>query len=184
MASDYGTRSTQQVVWLVGAVSLVVVMVVGGGWLALRGMPEASRHTDRPATTEAADRPSSDGDAALAGLPWSHPFTRDGAVAAALAAITATGQGDVVFDAERFDEIAAVVFTADEAAVQAEQVDAARIELKASAWGQQPASRRMYHFAPLAARLASFTDTPRRARVEVPSSAVPGAAAAAGAAEF
>lgn len=182
MAPEYGTRSPQQVVWLVGAVSLVVVMVLGGGWLALRGMPEVSRDPDRPAPTESAAAPSADSDAALAGLPWPHPLTRDGAVAAALAVITATGLGDVVFDAERFREIAAVVFTPGEAAAQAEQVDAARAELEASAWGQQPASRRMYHFAPLAARLVDFADTPRRARVEVWAMTLVGVGDAGGAA--
>ena len=181
MSADYGTRSPQQVIWLVGAVSLVVVMIVGGGWLALRGTATAA---PAPATAAVAPPRATSTDVTpgtIDGVPWGHPLTRDGAVAAALTAVAVTGQAEAVLDPERFQDVAAKVFTPEEATAQVEQVDAARAELEASTWAQQPPSRRMYHFAPLAARLVEFDPTLPSARVEVWSMTLVGVGDAGGA---
>lgn len=181
MTSDYGTRSPQQVVWLVGAVGLVVVMVVGGGWLTLRGMAGASAASVTTPTSE--PRPATLGgeSTTVAGVPWDHPPTPDGAVAAALTAVAVTGQAEAVFEQERFRDVAAEIFTPEEATAQAERVDAARAELEASTWAQQPPSRRMYHFSPLAARLVDHDRTLFAARVEVWSMTLLGVGDAGGA---
>ena len=181
MSADYGTRSPQQVTWLVGAVSLVVVMIVGGGWLALRGSATATPAPAPAGAAESAVPSTSDLPVTIDGVPWGHPLTRDGAVAAALTAVAVTGQADAVLDPERFRDVAEMVFTRDAATVQVEQVDAARAELEASTWAQQPPSRRMYHFAPLAARLVEFDPTLPTARVEVWSMTLVGVGDAGGA---
>ncbi|MEX0952665.1 MAG: hypothetical protein WDZ26_02410, partial [Nitriliruptoraceae bacterium] len=100
--------------------------------------------------------------------PWGFALTPDGAAAAAVTAVAVTGQPEVVFDPDRFADVAAVVFTDEEAAVQAGQVDAARIEFELSEWGRQPASRRLFFFTPLAVRLVAYDPGPSpAARVEV-----------------
>lgn len=60
-----------------------------------------------------------------------------------------------------------MVFTLQEAAAQARQVDAARTQFELSGWVDQPPSRRMYHLSPLAVRLAAFDPDAVTARVEV-----------------
>jgi hypothetical protein len=99
------------------------------------------------------------------GVPWG--FALDPAGAAGVTAVAVTGQPEVAFDADRFAQVAAVMFTEKEATAQARQVDAARTEFELSGWADQPASRRMYHLAPLAVRLTAFDPDAVKARVEV-----------------
>ena len=166
--SDYDSRTPMQLGWLAAAVTLVVVLLVGGGWLAWRGMTS----TAIPATTTAAAPPVV-GQVAFGapelvdGVPWGFPVTLEGAAGAATAAVSVTGHAAAVFDPDRFDQVAAVVFTADEAAAQAREVDAARVQFEVSGWSAQPASRRMYHFAPLAVRPVVFDPQAGTATVEV-----------------
>jgi hypothetical protein len=103
----------------------------------------------------------------VAGVPWGFALDAAGATAAGVTVVTVTGQPQVAFDADRFGEVAAVMFTDDEAAVQARQVDAARTNFELSGWPAQPESRRMYHLAPLAARLAAYDPAALTATVEV-----------------
>ncbi|MEX0705412.1 MAG: hypothetical protein WD041_02220 [Nitriliruptoraceae bacterium] len=162
-----------QKVSLVAAAILVTVLVIGGGWLALQGLNrpqvELGPADDDHLPVGMSPGPVSFGAPELAdGVPWGYALTPEGAAAAAVTAVAVTGQPEVVFDPDRFAEVAAVVFTAEEAAVQARQVDAARIELELSEWGNQPAIRRLYFFTPLAVRLDAFDSGPLpAARVEV-----------------
>lgn len=160
MDAEYGTRTGAQRLWLAGAASLLALLIVGGGWLAWRGLGAAT-----PSLAGAVDDPPSPADPGevafgaprlVEGVPWGFALTPQGAAAAGLVAVAVTGQDDAVFDRRRFDQVAAVVFTPGEAAVQAEQVAAARTEFELSGWAAQPASRRMYHFAPLAVRLVAY----------------------------
>lgn len=170
MGLDYEPAPARRTL-LVGAGLLVAVMVLGGGWLAWQGLT-----TPAPPSPEGPAR-EGEGLAATAvgfgaprlveGVPWGYPLTGQGALAAAVTAVAATGQADAVFDAERFRQVAGVVFAEGEAARQARQVEAARTQLEASGWADQPASRRMYYFTPLAARLTAFRPDPPAATVEV-----------------
>ncbi|HEX2029011.1 MAG TPA: hypothetical protein VHF25_13530 [Nitriliruptorales bacterium] len=160
-----------QRLWLASAAALVGLLAVGGGWLVWQGLahPAVSLRATAPAV-EAHDAAVTGGWGApelIGGVPWGFPLTPDGAAAAALTAVTVTGQPEVVFDPARFAEVAAVVFTADEAVAQGRQVDAARTEFDLSGWGRQPVSRRLYFFAPLAARLVAYNSAVQSARVEV-----------------
>lgn len=170
MSDGYGSRSPAQVVWLAAAAALVVVLLVGGGWLAWRGLA-----TTPPGAGAAAGSPPSPAVAqagfgaprVVDGVPWGFPLTVEGAAAAAATAVAISGQAQVVFDAARFDEVAAVIFTPEQAAEQARQVDAARTEFELSGWAAQPPSRRTYHFAPLAVRPVAFDVSGPGAVVEV-----------------
>src|SRR5690606_20455451 len=66
-----------------------------------------------------------------------------------------------------FDQVASIVFTTEEAASQARQVDTARTELELSSWGSQPVSRRLYFFSPIAVRLTAYDTAGPSAQVEV-----------------
>jgi hypothetical protein len=88
-------------------------------------------------------------------------------VAAASVAVAVTGHQQVVFDPDRFEQVARVVFTPDQARVQARQVDAARVQFEVSGWAEQPASRRTYHLAVLAARPTGFDAEAGTAEVQV-----------------
>jgi hypothetical protein len=170
MSTAYGTRTPPQRLWLAGAAVLVTVLLVGGGWLTWQGLrnPQA---TLRPT----ADTPPADGAVPAAfgapelveGVPWGFPLTPHGAASAAVSAVAVTGQPDVVFDPDRFDQVAAVVFTTEEASAQARQVEAARTEFELSGWASQPASRRLYFFAPVAVRLLAYEPAGPSAQVEV-----------------
>ena len=172
MSATYGARTPSQRAWTAGAAVLVAVLLAGGGWLAWQGLrsPQASL---RPTTA------APDADAAplvatafgapdlVDGVPWGFPLTPDGAAAAAGTAVAVTGQSDVVFDPGQFARVAAVVFTDEEATAQARQVDTARTEFELSGWGAQPASRRLYFFAPVAVRLLAYDPAGPSAQVEV-----------------
>jgi hypothetical protein len=161
MPTAYGTRTASQRVWLVGAAALVAILLVGGGWLAWQGLTRA-----QPSLRPAAQDVPPDGVSAppvalgapelVDGVPWGFALTPHGAAAAAVTAVAVTGQPEVVFDPDRFDQVAAVVFTAEQAAAQARQVEAARTEFELSEWGRQPESRRLYFFAPVAVRLVAY----------------------------
>ncbi|MDP9023433.1 MAG: hypothetical protein M3N57_12210 [Actinomycetota bacterium] len=170
MGDGYGPRTPTQRLWLAGAVALVAVLLVGGGWLSWRGL---SRHTPNLSESSGA---TSDGTGErvvfgapeiVDGVPWGFPLTPLGAAAAGVMAVAVTGQPEVVFDPRRFGEVADVVFTPDQAAAQSRQVDAARTEFELSGWGQQPPSRRTYFFTPLGVRLVSYDPGGPSARVEV-----------------
>ncbi len=90
------------------------------------------------------------------GVPWGYPRTPAGAAAAAVTAVAVTSQPQVVFDDAIFARVANVVFTPPAAAAEARQVAAARTRLEASAWGRQPASRRMFTFVPLTVALTGY----------------------------
>jgi hypothetical protein len=173
MPAADGTRTSMQRVWLAGAAALVTVLLVGGGWLVWQGL-------DRPQATlrPAAENPLPAGlspevvafgaPELVDGVPWGFPLTPHGAAAAAVTAVAVTGQPEVVFDPDRFAQVAAVVFTAEEAAAQARQVEVARTEFELSEWGRQPESRRLYFFAPVAVRLLAYDPAPSpAARAEV-----------------
>ena len=165
--SDYPARTPLQYGWLVAAAGLVVVLLVGGGWLAWRGMASP------PVDVEVAAVPPPGGTVAFGapevidGVPWGFAATLEGAAGAAAVAVSVTGHAAAVFDAERFDQVAAVVFTPDEAAAQAREVDAARVQFEVSGFAAQPESRRMYHFAPLAIRPVAYDPEAGTATVEV-----------------
>ena len=177
MGGDYDTRTRLQSVWLAGAAGLLLVLVAGGGWLVVRGLanpgspPPISAPSGMP-TTEPGE-PTSNSELAFGvpafidGVPWGFPLDPAGAAAAGLTAVAVTGQREVAFDPDRFAEVAAVVFTGPEAAVQARQVDAARTQFELSGWADQPESRRTYHLAPLAVRLESFDNQAGTAQVQV-----------------
>jgi len=174
MPAADGMRTSTQRVWLAAAAGLVAVLLVGGGWLVWQGLSDP-----QPGLRSAAEsllppdgfssEPVALGAPELVdGVPWGFALTPHGAASAAVTAVAVTGQPEVVFDADRFDEVAAVVFTVEEAVVQARQVEVARTEFELSEWGRQPASRRLYFFAPVAVRLLAYQPDPSPvARVEV-----------------
>lgn len=175
MSGDYGSRTQGQRIWLAGAAALLTVLVVGGGWLAWRGLdhaaPTLSAQSGQQSLVLDEGEVGFGAPQLIDGVPWGFPLTPEGAAAAAVSAVAVTGQANAVFDASRFEDVATVVFTANEAARQGEQVAAARAEFEVSGWGQQPASRRTYFLTPLAVRLVSFQPGPgtegASARVEV-----------------
>lgn len=168
MAVGYGERTASQRGWLAGAAALVALLGLGGGWLVWQSLTH-------PAVSFRAAPPMAVADAAVAfgapelvdGVPWGFPLTPHGAAAAAVTAVAVTGQPDVVFNSARFADVAGVVFTEAEAAEQARQVDAARTEFELSGWSIQPETRRLYFFAPLAARIIAYDEVARSAQVEV-----------------
>ena len=171
MPVGYGDRTASQWVWLAGAAALVGLLLVGGGWLAWQGLTQPAMSGREPVA--AIDSPDLTATSAVGapdlvdGVPWGFAHTPDGAVAAAVTAVAATGQPESVFDPARFAEVAAVVFTEAAAAAQAQQVEAARTEFELSGWASQPASRRLYFSTPLAARLLAYDQTVTLAQVEV-----------------
>ena len=187
MPARDGMRTSTQRAWLAGAATLVAVLLVGGGWLVWQGLtrPQATLRpaAEDPLPAEVTSEVVAFGAPSLVdGVPWGFPFTPHGAAAAAVVAVAVTGQPEVVFDADRFDQVAAVVFTAEEAAAQARQVEVARTEFELSEWGRQPESRRLYFFAPVAVRLIAYEPSPSpAARVEVWSMTLVGVGDAGGA---
>jgi len=171
MPSGYSERTASQRVWLTGAAALVALLLTGGGWLVWQGVTGPTgplRQTAQPMRSHDPGLRVGWGAPALVdGVPWAFALTPDGATAAAITAVAATGQPEAVFDRGRFAEVAAVVFTEPEAAVQARQVEAARTEFELSGWAAQPESRRMYFFAPLAAKLTAYDESAASAQVEV-----------------
>ena len=168
MPDDYRDRTPLQTVWLVAACALLGVLLFAGGWLVITGIAHPGK-----ATVEIATTTTSPAELALGvpdvvdGIPWGFPLDPAGAAAAGVTAVAVTGQPEVAFDPDRFAEVAEVVFTAEEAATQARQVDAARTQFELSGWAEQPVSRRMYHLSPLAVRLTAFDPSEVTARVEV-----------------
>jgi hypothetical protein len=171
MPSGSGERTASQWVWLTGAVAVVVLLLIGGGWLVWQALTRpagSQRHSLPPVDSH--DRRVAVGWGApelVDGVPWAFAVTPHGATAAAVTAVAVTGQPEVVFDPERFTRVAAVVFTQSEAAEQAQQVEAARTEFELSDWAGQPESRRMYFFTPLAAKLVVYDQPAANAQVEV-----------------
>jgi hypothetical protein len=169
MPSDYGRRTRLQTAWLACAVGLLSVLVVGGGWLALRGVTTTAATPAEltQSTAAAADKLTLGVPEFIDGVPWGFALDPSGAAAAGMTAVAVTGQAEVAFDPDRFAQVAAVVFTDEEARTQARQVEAARTQFELSGWADQPPSRRMYHLAPLAVRLTAFDPDVVTARVEV-----------------
>lgn len=171
MQGGYGDRTSAQRLWLAGAASLVGLLLIGGGWLVWQGMTRPPVPLGEPAPvvgSHAPGTPATWGAPELVeGLPWGFPLTPDGAISAALTAVAVTGQPEAVFDPSRFSQIADVVFTEAEAGAQARQVESARTEFELSGWANQPQSRRLYFFAPLAARLVAYDHGSPSAQVEV-----------------
>jgi hypothetical protein len=166
----YQDRSRRHLVGLAAALALVVLLVVAGGWLAWQGLRTAPPDPDTaPAGAARADTAAAPATLAdeVGGVPWGFALDVEGAVAAASVAVAATGHQQVVFDPDRFDTLARQLFTPDEARVQARQVDAARVQFEVSGWDGQPASRRTYHLAVLAARPMAFDPAAGTATVEV-----------------
>jgi hypothetical protein len=164
-------RTSGRPVGLAAALGLLTVLVVGGGWLTLRGLQANPPPPPASAAAPVAGSQASATDLGVPGLvdgvPWGFPLDPAGATAAGVTVVTVTGQPQVAFDADRFGEVAGVMFTDEEAEVQARQVDAARINFELSGWAEQPESRRMYYLAPLAARLAAYDPAALTATVEV-----------------
>ena len=174
MPAGDGMRTSTQRMWLAAAAGLVAVLLLGGGWLVWQGLSDPQPGLRFAAGSLLPPGAFSSEPVALGapelvdGVPWGFALTPSGAASAAVTAVAVTGQPEVVFDADRFDEVAAVVFTVDEAVVQARQVEVARTEFELSEWGRQPASRRLYFFAPVAVRLLAYQpDSSPVARVEV-----------------
>ena len=171
MSVGYGDRTASQRVWLGGAAALVGLLLAGGGWLVWQGLANPTVSLDdRSAALEVPDKNGVIAPGAskmVDGVPWGFPQTPDGAVAAAVTAMAVTGRPEAVFDTGRFARVASVVFTETQATAQARQVEAARTEFELSGWARQPESRRLYFFAPLAARLIAYGEDPQSARVEV-----------------
>ena len=172
MSAGYGARTPTQTAWLAGAAALVVMLLVGGGWLVWRGLGSAPSPLATPGGAASSlimpvgevgfGAPTVDN-----GVPWGYPLTPEGAAAAAVTAVAATGQPEAVFDPSRFAEVAAVVFTDEQATIHQQQVEAARTEFELSGWGGQPESRRLYFFTPLAVRLTAYHADPPSAQAEV-----------------
>lgn len=189
MTAGYGTRTSSQTAWLAAAAGLVVILVLGGGWLVWRGTGAAPPRLDPAGQAGTAVPGLSVPTAGLAfgaphivdDVPWGFPLTPDGAAAAAATAVAATGQADVVFDPVRFAEVAAVVFTAEQAERQARKVETARSEFELSGWAAQPPSRRLYFFTPLAVRLVTYAPDLPAATVDVWSMSLVGVGDAGGA---
>ena len=185
MPSGYSDRTASQRVWLAGAAALVGLLLIGGSWLSWQGLAHRPRSVRQSAASiDSHDRSVAVGWGApelVDGVPWSFSLSPDGATAAAATAVAVTGQPETVFDPERFAEVAAIVFTDTQAAVQARHVEAARTEFELSGWVRQPESRRMYFFAPLAAKLVAYDDTATFAQVEVWAMTVVGVGDAGGA---
>jgi hypothetical protein len=169
MAGDYSDRTRLQTAWLAGACGLLGVLLLGGGWLVIRGLtaPGPAPSDLAPAATVAVGEVGLGVPGFVEGVPWGFAIDPAGAAAAAVTAVAVTGQPEVAFDADRFAQVAAVVFTPGEAVTQARQVEAARTQFELSGWADQPASRRMYHLAPLAVRLTAFDPDTVTARAEV-----------------
>ena len=169
MSAGYPDRSRRHQVGLAAAIALALLLVVAGSWLAWQGLRTARPDVDTTITggAPANPPPSSTASAADGGVPWGFALDVQGAVAAASVAVAATGHEQVVFDPDRFDTLAHQLFTPDEARVQARQVDAARVQFEVSGWDGQPASRRTYHLAVLAARPTAFDPGAGTATVEV-----------------
>lgn len=167
----YGGRTRLQQLWLAGSVGLAVLLVAGGGVLAIRGAAAPTPTPVRGVTATGAATPPAPvafgAPEIVEGVPWGWPQTSDGAAAAALTVVAVTGQPDVVFDPGRFAQVADVVFAPAIVGEQARQVQVARTQLEQSAWADQPTSRRMYHLAPLAVTVRSFHPEAGRARVDV-----------------
>jgi hypothetical protein len=166
---DYGPRTRAQRLWLAGACGLLAVLLVGGGWLVVQGVRTSPPPS--PMSPASATHPSEEVAVSVAGwvegVPWGFGLDPTGAAAAALTAVAVTGQPEVVFDPARFEQVAAVVFTPDEASVQVRQVEVARTQFELSGWAEQPPSRRMYHLAPLAVRLVAYDPDRLEAQAQV-----------------
>jgi hypothetical protein len=170
VGGDYGPRTRLQSVWLAVACGLLLVLLAGGGWLVVRGVT-ATPGSALPVPVATAAPSAVDIGVGVPGfvdgVPWGFALDPAGAAAAGLTAVAVTGQPEVAFDPERFVQVAEVVFTREEAITQARQVDAARTQFELSGWADQPASRRMYHLAPLAVRLTGYDPQAVTATVEV-----------------
>jgi len=145
VTSDYRERTRIQSAALIGAVALLGLLLLGGGWLVIRGLTNPAGVPVEQAHEVA--MPTAEGTMGVPdfvdGVPWGFALDPAGAAAAGLTAVAVTGQPEVAFDPERFLEVAEVVFTPEEAATQARQVDAARTQFELSGWAEQPATRRI-----------------------------------------
>jgi hypothetical protein len=163
-------RTSGRPVGLAAALVLLLILLIGGGWLTLRGLqtdPSPPAAAVPPAGAQPAGATPLWIPELVDGVPWGFALDPAGATAAGVTVVAVTGQPGVAFDPERFAAVAEVMFTGEEAAVQARQVDAARTNFELSGWAEQPESRRMYHLAPLAVRLAAYDPAALTATVEV-----------------
>lgn len=179
MPADLG-RSRPQRLWLAAAATLVAVVVAGTGWLAVRAATTAGP-APLGSTAATVARDAANGTAAIraqpqpgpshrtdvAGVAWGWPLTADGAAAAAMTAHVELSRPDVVIDPDRVDDLATVMFTEREADRQRRLAETLRTELEVSGWFDQPASRRMYHVAPLAVSVPSWDADAGRATVQI-----------------
>jgi hypothetical protein len=166
--ADGPPRSAGQLGWLFAAACLVGVLLIGGGALAWHAWSSAPPEADEPATpVPVAEQVAFGAPEVIDGVPWGFPHTAEGAASAAATAVSVTGHAQAVFDADRFAQIAEVVFAPDEATAQIREVDSARVQFEVSGFVEQPPSRRMYHFAPLAVRPVVFDAEAGQATVEV-----------------
>ena len=168
MADDYQPRTRRQTLGVAVACLLLAVLLAGGGWLVIRGISSPSSHAAELTTpSSTVDELALGVPVFVDGVPWGFALDPAGAAAAGVTVVTVTGQPEVAFDPDRFDQVAEVMFTAEQAQLQAELVAAARTQFELSGWAAQPVSRRMYHLAPLAVRLTSFDAERLAASVEV-----------------
>ncbi len=168
MGGDYGPRMGLPVGSLALAAALLAVLVVGGGWLTVRGLTAPST----PAPSVSGPRVEPDvlafgAPEVVDGVPWGFPLTADGAAAAAVTAVAVTGQQAVVFDPDRYAEVARVVFSPEQIRVQGRRLEAVRVQFDQQGWHDAPPSRRTYHFAVLAVAPSGFDPTGPSATVDV-----------------
>lgn len=138
--------------WGYAAVAVVAVMLVGGGWLVAAGLSDPTPTLAVPAA-ETAVPPTDDDREGLAGFAT----TSDGAAAAAAAAVAALGRPEVLFDDDRLDRLASVLFVEAEVRPQLAEVAVARQGFARSGWDEAPAARRSYFSTPIAVRVTDST---------------------------
>lgn len=168
MADDYGSRLSGRAGGFAAAAGMLVVLLAGGGWLVARGLVAPSAPDGPPATAAVPAADLAFGAPRLVdGVPWGYPLTADGAASAAATVVAVTGQPDVVFDADRFDQVAELVFAPAQVPVQAGRLQGVRAQFAQQGWQDHPDSRRMYHFAVLAVTPTRFDPDGPTATVDV-----------------
>lgn len=166
---------------MLAAATLLAVVVLGAGWLAFHGTDTST--SAPPELRNTATGPTDPGTEGVGvaepgvslagqtrmvdGVPWGWPLTPDGAAAAAMTAHVQLARPDVVIDPDRVEELAAVMFSPEEADRQRRLAEVLRTELEVSGWFDQPASRRMYHVAPLAVSVPRWEPERGLATVEI-----------------
>lgn len=168
MADDYGSRLPARAGGFAAAAGLLVVLLAGGGWLVARGLAAPTAPPGPPAgATVPADQLAFGAPEVAEGVPWGYALTADGAAAAAATVVAVTGQPEVVFDADRFAQIAEVMLAPAQAQVQAGRLQAVRAQFDQQGWENHPDSRRMYHLSVLAVTPIRFDPHGPTATVDV-----------------